>query len=110
MDSQGCISSTGYEDGTDYPSNDECTIAVPADNTLAIDVIAFNTETYWDYLFVNDVYYDGTTAPAGVVPAGNITWSADAWMHVPAVGSEMLQPWLPLHSRLACMCIRVRLC
>ncbi|CAE7032759.1 rngB [Symbiodinium sp. CCMP2592] len=78
MDGQGCISSTGYEDGSDYPSNDACTITVPADNTLAIDVIAFNTEGYYDYLFVNDAYYDGTTAPDGVVPVGNITWSADS--------------------------------
>ena len=78
MDSAGCISSPGFGDG-EYPSDDKCLIAVAPDNTLPINVIAFNTGKD-DFLVVNGVAYFGSASPMGIVPTENITWSTDAWL------------------------------
>ena len=73
------MSSTNYPNAN-YPNYDACTIAVNASNTVPIHVVDFNTEGWYDKLWVNGIAYSGTTGPQGIVPTQNITWSAAPWL------------------------------
>ncbi|CAE7215002.1 unnamed protein product [Symbiodinium sp. CCMP2592] len=79
LGNDGCISSSRY--GTlNYPPNDACTITL-INESRVLQVEAFNTEQSWDRLTVNGLGYSGPTrreGPNDVIPAGNITWLADA--------------------------------
>eukprot|EP00439_Symbiodinium_sp_Y106_P022976 s1652_g2.t2 len=77
IDGLGCISSSGTEDGNDYPNGDSCQILVTPNNTLPINVIAFNTEANYDSLIVNGVSYSGSEGPVGIVPTEDISWESD---------------------------------
>ena len=72
-----------------YPNNDECTFELLQDPTqlLAMEVIEFSTEGYFDRLTVNGVSYSGSDGPHGVIPSGTIQWSSDAGREVVAPSS-----------------------
>jgi len=65
-------------DGIGEHSNDEaCTIRATQD--LYASATYFSTETYWDYITINNTRYSGTSGPANVMMnAGDtFTWYAD---------------------------------
>lgn len=75
-----CIMSPNYPN--DYTLNSSCDFTVCSDPPV-LDVIAFNTEAGFDYLYVDvnsvAVAYSGTTGPVGVTPdaSGQISWTSD---------------------------------
>ena len=68
---------------SEYPASDACTIAISSNWTGSINVIAFDTESGFDFLYVNGLAYSGSQEVAQLAglqelaPAGNITWTAD---------------------------------
>ena len=66
-----------------YPSYDTCTIAISSNWTGSIDVTAFETESSFDILYVNDMEFSGSREDAqlaglqDLIPHGDITWTSD---------------------------------
>jgi hypothetical protein len=73
-----CLQSPNYPQP--YNVDEHCTILVAPGNTMAIEVNAFQTEEYYDYLLVDGAYFDGGDGPDGVVPTATITWSSDFYV------------------------------
>jgi hypothetical protein len=73
-----CISST-------YGNNQQCWIKASADMTLRVD--KFDTENYWDWLYVDGTYYSGMSGPAGRGVKAN------AWMAWYSDHSETRPGW-----------------
>ena len=71
---------------SEYPANDACTIAISSNWTGSINVIAFDVESGFDFLYVNEMAYSGSLQVAQLaglqelVPAGNITWTTDTYV------------------------------
>jgi len=72
-----CFRSPNYP--SNYDNNQRCTITVAAHEQVMLSVVAFNTESGWDYLTVNGVRYMGTSGPHGVsvAPGASITFYTD---------------------------------
>jgi len=69
---------TCFATTSDYDNYDTCTINVEED--IELEVISFDTELYYDYMYVNGQGYSGSNGPDGVfVEEGQeITFSADS--------------------------------
>merc|ERR1712086_934643 len=75
-----CIRTPNYP--SNYPANGNCGFTTLAAGTVS--TTAFNTESYYDKLWIgptysSGTYYSGTTGPSGVsVTSGQqMTWDAD---------------------------------
>ena len=80
MDTSGCIASPNYPE--EYGSNHVCLIELTdLWEGASIGVNDFRTESYFDYLLVNNVGYSGDELDSrelqGMVPTTTIVWSAD---------------------------------
>jgi len=75
VDSRGCAMTPGYP--SDYPVDSSCTLDVSAGSSMPLHVEEFATELNFDFLTVNGEAYSGSSGPEGIVPSGQITWSAD---------------------------------
>ena len=72
-----CFRSPNYP--SYYDVNQQCNITVAAHEQVTLSVAAFDTESGYDFLTVNDVQYDHLSGPDGVqVAAGaSITFISD---------------------------------
>ena len=72
-----CFRSPNYP--SNYDNNQRCTITVAAHEQVMLSVVAFDTESGYDYLTVNSVRYMGTSGPHGVsvAPGASITFYTD---------------------------------
>jgi hypothetical protein len=69
-----CVQSTNYPQ--DYPNGDACTIRGVVGTEIR--TAAFNTESGFDYVYVDGVNYAGTDGPSQVtLERGTITWTSD---------------------------------
>jgi len=70
-----CVSSPGHPGS--YGNNQVCWIRASADFTLHVDT--FDTETYWDWFYVDGTYYSGQSGPAGRSAKANgwMVWYSD---------------------------------
>ena len=59
-----CFHTPNYLSGDQYANDQYCTITPLTSGWL--DVLDFSTETYFDYVNVDGIDYDGTTGPEGV--------------------------------------------
>lgn len=81
VDADGCIASAHFP--SNYPAHDTCTVGISSTWTGSINVIAFDTELFSDFLYVNGIEYTGSIEDVrrdglhGLVPHGNITWLSD---------------------------------
>ena len=72
----GCVTSPNYPN--DYAGDDKCVMKAEKDIVLTVPEEAFLTESYFDKMMVNDVAYEGSTGPDGVMPSsGQIVWTTD---------------------------------
>lgn len=87
-DALGCLSSPNYP--SNYGSNTACTVSVGYPKIKMVG--AFNTESRYDTLSVNENVYDGNLGPDGVTPTTAIVWTSDysedksGWKICPDVG------------------------
>jgi len=75
INGDGCLTSPNYP--LTYISDQACTVILAASNSMAIQVVDFQVEDYFDFLEVNGLHYTGGEGPGGVVPTAQITWSSD---------------------------------
>ena len=71
-----CVSSGNYP--ASYGNNEDCEITPFSKGVLS--VVSFSTESYWDYMTIDGVTYDGTAGPDGleVTRATSISWYSDS--------------------------------
>lgn len=92
IDGDFCAQSPNYP--REYGKNEACTIAVDISRAVPVEVRSFSTEDGYDVLKVNDIEYQGSVGPEGVVPSRNIEWSSDSsiqmggWKLCPAVAAR----------------------
>lgn len=75
---QYCIKSPNYNNGAvPYGINQSCEFVICSAQTM--EVLAFNTEENYDYLYVNGIGYHGTSGPSNQIPSmgSTITWTSD---------------------------------
>ena len=70
VDSEMCAHSPNYP--SNYGNSQSCTLVVNAEHASPLNVMAFNTETDFDFLTVNGVDYSGGFGPNGVTPSGTV--------------------------------------
>ena len=75
--SESCVSSPNYP--ANYGNSEACTITPQASGTLS--VTSFSTESGFDHLTIDGVWYDGTTGPDGVSvsPSTSMSWTSVTW-------------------------------
>jgi len=55
-----------------------CTIEIDAAYAAPIVVEAFDVESYFDYILIDNAeYYTGVSGPSGVTPSSTIVWTSD---------------------------------
>ena len=96
-----CFRSSNYPWG--YGNNENCTITVNTATTLS--VTTFDTESGYDHLTVNGVFYSGTSGPDGVqVAAGaTITFTSDdfvTWTGFEICGTSRREENVCVHVEL----------
>ncbi|CAK0807760.1 unnamed protein product [Prorocentrum cordatum] len=70
-----CVESPNFPQN--YGVDQTCILEINFELAGPIHVESFNTETYFDYLLVNDVKYFGTNGPHGITPSSSVFWCSD---------------------------------
>lgn len=75
MTTSSCVASVGYPE--DYSHDGSCEIAMPAG---FISATSFDTERFYDYLYVAGAHFDGVDGPqfVKVSDGGRVVWASDA--------------------------------
>lgn len=73
VDARGCGTSPNYP--LPHGNGEECELTPPAGEPIY--VAAFETESGFDFLTVNDRIYEGSMGPEGVIPTGRVHWDTD---------------------------------
>ena len=101
-----CLRSPNYP--SNYDVNQQCNITVAASEQVTLSVVAFYTESGYDFLTVNDVQYDHLSGPDGVqvAPGETITFISDGSKTrsgFEICGALLTTPLAQTHRHLGCM-------